>query len=114
VSTQISWDAIEAITHGRLGRTMATCPLCSETRRTPQKRHNKVLAVNLLEPDFAVFFCNHCEAEGNCRLDRPARVIDLAEQQRRREAAKHHAEIEKQERSRQALMLWGSRTMTGT
>jgi hypothetical protein len=35
---------------------MATCPLCSETRRTPQKRHNKVLAVNLLEPDFAVFF----------------------------------------------------------
>ena len=56
MSTQISWDAIEAITHGRLGRTMATCPLCSETRRTPQKRHNKVLAVNLLEPDFAVFF----------------------------------------------------------
>jgi len=106
VSTQISWDAIEAITHGRLGRTMATCPLCSETRRTPQKRHNKVLAVELLEPDFAVFFCNHCEAQGYCRLDRPARVIDLAEQQRRRDEAKHHAEIEKQERSRQALMLW--------
>ena len=106
MSTQISWDAIEAITHGRLGRTMATCPLCSEIRRTPQKRHNKVLAVNLLEPDFAVFFCNHCEAQGYTRPDTPSRVVDLAEQQRRRDEAKHHADKEKQERSRQALMLW--------
>ena len=106
MSTQISWDAIERITHGRLGRTMATCPLCSETRRTPQKRHNKVLAVNLLEPDFAVFFCNHCEAQGYSRPDTPSRVVDLAEQQRRRDEAKHHAEKEKRERSRQALMLW--------
>jgi len=106
VSTQISWDAIEAITHGRLGRTMATCPLCSETRRTPQKRHNKVLAVNLLELDFAVFFCNHCEAQGYSRPDTPSRVVDLVEQQRRRDEAKHHAEKEKRERSHQALMLW--------
>jgi hypothetical protein len=38
VSTQIAWDDIESIMHGRLGRTMAICPLCSESRRTPQKR----------------------------------------------------------------------------
>jgi len=106
VSTQISWDAIEAITHGRLGRTMATCPLCSETRRTPQKRHNKVLAVNLLESDFAVFFCNHCEAQGYSRPDTPSHVVDLVEQQRRRDETRRHADKEKQDRTRQALMIW--------
>jgi hypothetical protein len=79
VSTQIPWDVIESITHGRIGRTMATCPLCSEGRRTPQKRHSKVLAVTLIEPEFAVYYCNHCEAQGYCRPDTPSRVIDLAD-----------------------------------
>jgi hypothetical protein len=85
---------------------MATCPICSGSRRTPQKRHSKVLAVNLIEPEFAVYYCNHCEARGYCRPDTPSRVVDLAEQQRRHEEAKRHAEKEKQERTRQALMLW--------
>ena len=104
--TAISWADIEGITRGRLGRTMATCPLCSERRRTPQKRHSKVLAVTLIEPEFAVYYCNHCEAQGYCRPDMASRVVDLAEQQRRREEAKRHVEKEKQERSRQALTLW--------
>src|SRR6516165_11397176 len=107
ISTQIPWDVIESITHGRIGRTMATCPLCSEGRRTPQKRHSKVLAVTLIEPEFAVYYCNHCEAHGYCRPDTPtSRVVDLAEQERRREEAGHHAEKEKQERTRKALTLW--------
>ena len=90
MSTQIPWDVIESITHGRIGRTMATCPLCSEGRRTPQKRHSKVLAVTLIEPEFAVYYCNHCEAQGYCRPDTPSRVIDLAEQQRRRDDFEQH------------------------
>jgi hypothetical protein len=85
---------------------MATCPLCSGSRRTPQKRHSKVLAVTLIEPEFAVYYCNHCEAQGYCRPDRPSRVVGLAEQQRRRQVATRHVEQEKQERTRQALMLW--------
>jgi hypothetical protein len=85
---------------------MATCPLCSENRRTPQKRHNKVLAVNLLEPEFAVYYCNHCSKHGYCHPDSPRRVVDLAEQQHRRDEAKRHAETEKQERTRRALELW--------
>src|SRR5262249_31450273 len=105
--TAISWNAIEAITRGRLGRTMAMCPLCSESRRTPQKRHSKVLAVTLLEPDFAVYYCNHCEAQGYCRPDRPWRVIvDIKEQQRRRQEADRHAAQEKQRRTQQALTIW--------
>jgi hypothetical protein len=71
--TAISRNDIEGITHGRLGRTMAMCPLCSGTRRTPQKRHSKVLAVTLIEPEFAVYHCNHCEAQGYCRPDTPPR-----------------------------------------
>jgi putative DNA primase/helicase len=104
--TAISWNAIEAVTRGRLGRTMSMCPLCSESRRTPQKRHSKVLAITLIEPEFAVYYCNHCEAHGYCRPDTPSRVVDLAEQQRRREHAAHHAKQEKQDRTRQALTLW--------
>jgi hypothetical protein len=102
----ISWGAIETITQGRFGRTMAVCPLCSAERRTPQKRHSKVLAVKLLEPEFAVYFCNHCGENGCSHPDAPRRVVDLAEQQRRRDEAKRHAETEKQQRKEQALRLW--------
>ena len=104
--TAISWNAIEPITRGRIGRTMAMCPLCSESRRTPRKRHSKVLAVTLIEPEFAVYYCNHCDAQGYCRPDTPLRVADIAEQQRRRDEAKRHAEKERQKRTRQALTLW--------
>jgi hypothetical protein len=106
MSAQISWEAIKRITHGRLGRTMATCPLCSAHRRTAQKRHNKILAVNLLEPDFAVYYCNHCGEHGYCHPDSARRVVDLAEQQRRRDEAKRHAKAEKQKRTSRALELW--------
>src|SRR6516162_11409983 len=102
----ISWAEIDGITRGRLGRTMAICPLCSGGRRTPQKRHSKVLAVTPIEPEFAVYYCNHCEAQGYCRPDTPSRVIDTAQQQRRREEAKRHAEKEKQDRTHLALALW--------
>jgi putative DNA primase/helicase len=106
VSGTLAWADIESITNGKLGRTMAACPLCSDGRRTAQKRHSKVLAVNLVEPEFAVYYCNHCEAQGYCRPQPRSRVIDLAEQQRRREEAKRHAEKEKQNRARQALAIW--------
>jgi putative DNA primase/helicase len=103
----IAWEFIERITQGRLGyRAMATCPLCSAERRTPQKRHSKVLAVKLLETEFAVYFCNHCGENGCSHPDAPRRVVDLAEQQRRRDEAKRHAETEKQQRKEQALKLW--------
>jgi hypothetical protein len=85
---------------------MAVCPLCSADRRTLQKRKNKVLAVRLLEPDFAVFFCNHCGASGYTHPDKPSRVIDLAEKKQRREQADRHSEAEKRQRTQQALKLW--------
>ena len=102
----ISWEAIRRITQGRLGRAMAACPLCSENRRTPQKRQSKVLAVTLLDPEFAVYYCNHCEAQGHCRPDFSSRVVDFAEQKGRRNEAMRQAETEKQERTRRALALW--------
>jgi hypothetical protein len=53
--TDLDWSQIDGITQGRIGRTMTTCPLCSANRRTAQKRHSKVLAVTLIEPEFAVY-----------------------------------------------------------
>lgn len=103
----LSWHDAERISGGKLGRTMALCPICSDQRRTPQKRHSKVLAVTLLEPEFAVYYCNHCEAQGHCRPDTPSRVIvNPEEQQRRRREADRHAAQEKQQRTQQALRLW--------
>jgi putative DNA primase/helicase len=102
----IDWNHIDSITQGKLARTMAVCPLCSDTRRTPQKRHSKVLAVNLVEPEFAVFYCNHCGANGYVHPDRPRRIIDIAEQQQRQQQAKQHAEQERQGRIRQAGAIW--------
>jgi Toprim domain len=105
--TAISWDHIEAITQGQLGRHMAICPECSPLRRTPQKRHSKVLAVTLHEPEFAVFYCNHCGANGYCHPDRPTRVVvDIAEQQRRRAEADRHAAAERQQRTNAARAIW--------
>jgi putative DNA primase/helicase len=102
----ISWAEIENITHGRLGRTMSTCPTCSEGRRTPLKRKSKVLAVTLVEPEFAVYYCNHCDAKGFSYPETPSRAVDLTELQRRRDEATRHAAKEKQSRSQQALALW--------
>src|SRR5262249_55007384 len=102
----VSWSAIEQITSGKLGRTMAVCPLCSANRRTPQKRHSKVLAINLLESEFAVYYCNHCGTQGYAYPESRSRNLDLAEQQRRRDEANRHAEKEKQARTQQALKLW--------
>jgi hypothetical protein len=102
----ISWESIQQITQGRLGRTMATCPLCSESRRSPQKRHSKVLAVTLVEPEFAVYYCNHCEAQGFSHPNAPSRVVNLVELQQRRDEAKRLAETEKRERINRALRLW--------
>lgn len=36
--TEIRWKAIQRITQGRLIHTMATCPLCSENRRSKTLR----------------------------------------------------------------------------
>jgi hypothetical protein len=85
---------------------MAICPVCSQTRRTPQKRNSKVLAVKLLEPEFAVYYCNHCNVSGFAHPDKPSRVVDLVEVRRQQEQAAHHAAKEKQDRTRQALRLW--------
>ena len=105
--TTLAWSDIERITGGKLGRKMTVCPLCSGQRRTSHKRQSKVLAVTLLEPEFAVYYCNHCEAQGYCRSYTPGRVIvSFEEQQRRRAAADRHAADEKRQRTRQALKLW--------
>jgi hypothetical protein len=102
----VSWEAIDRVTHGRLGRTMATCPLCSENRHTPQKRRNEVLAVTLLEPEFAVFYCYHCGTNGYCRPDTPRLVINIAEQKRRRQQADRHTAFENAKRTQRALAIW--------
>jgi hypothetical protein len=102
----VSWNDIERITGGRFGRTMAVCPLCSEQRRTIQKRRSKVLAINRTEPDFAVYFCNHCEAQGYVRPDTPGHVVDLVERQRRRGEGDRKLQADKATRSRAALQLF--------
>ncbi len=102
----IGWHVVERITQGRLGRTMTTCPLCSGKRRSVQHRRAKVLAVNLIEPDFAVYYCNHCEMSGHSRPDTPDRIVNRAELFRHRQEAERLTAADKQERSRRALALW--------
>jgi putative DNA primase/helicase len=103
---QIPWSAIERMTEGRLGRTMTTCPLCSSLRSTVAKRSAKVLAVDLIEPEFAIYYCNHCGANGYSRPDTPSRPIDLTEQRQRRQQAECEAAADKERRTRRALELW--------
>jgi hypothetical protein len=105
--SELTWNEIEDITRGRFGETRAVCPLCSAGRRTAQKRKDKVLSVNLREPDFAVYHCHNCDAQGYCRPDgASSRVVDLAERRRRREQAKRQSDQDKQDRTRKALELW--------
>jgi hypothetical protein len=102
----IGWHLVERITQGRLGRTLATCPLCSGKRRSVQHRRAKVLAVNLVEPDFAIYYCNHCSMSGHSRPDIPGRVIHHVELFRHRQEAERLTATDKIERSRRALALW--------
>jgi hypothetical protein len=104
--SQISWEIVEQIAAGKLGRVMASCPMCSAQRRTAKKRHSKVLAVALVEPEFAVYYCNHCGANGYVHPDTRSRPIDSTELQRQREAAARYAAQEKRKRTQQALKLW--------
>jgi hypothetical protein len=85
---------------------MALCPICSAFRGTAQKRNSKVLAVKLVEPQFAVYYCNHCGAHGYSHPDSASRIIDLAEQQRLRKEATRHTEAEKARRRQRAIELW--------
>jgi hypothetical protein len=102
----IGWHVVERITQGRIGRTLATCPLCSGKRRSVQHRRAKVLAVNLIEPDFAIYYCNHCAMSGHSRPDIPGRVVNHVELSRHRQEAERLTATDKKERSRRALALW--------
>jgi hypothetical protein len=101
---EITWPAVERITQGRLGRTMATCPLCSSLRSTVQKRSAKVLAIDLIEPEFALYFCNHCQASGYCRPD--GRLVDLADYRHQCKEAERSTAANRKERTGRALELW--------
>jgi hypothetical protein len=102
----IDWQTIERLVGGKYGRVMTTCPLCSDGRRNAQSRRRKVLAINRIEPEFAVFYCNHCQASGHSRPDGPGRVIDLAERRRQRQSAERLIAADKKERTGRALKLW--------
>ena len=104
--SQISWEIVEQIAEGKLGRVMAACPICSAQRRTAKKRTSKVLAVALVEPEFAVYCCNHCGANGYVHPDTRSKPVDHTELQHRRERADRYAAQEKQKRTQQALKLW--------
>ena len=106
-STGLTWDFVQQATQGRLGRIVVVCPMCSEQRRAHNRRL-KVLALTLVEQKLCLFYCNHCLQSGFVSDDKSSRPIDFAEQQRRREQAKRHAETEKAERTRIALTLWGA------
>jgi len=101
----ISWETVEEVTRGHLGRVMTTCPLCSEHRRAHNRR-SKVLAVNLIEPEFAVYFCNHCGESGFVHPDKPSRPINPIERQCLLDEAMRHAEESKSARMRSALAIW--------
>jgi hypothetical protein len=111
----ISWEILDQIAQGHLARIMAPCPLCSANRKTAAKRNSKVLAVTLVEPDFAIYFCNHCGVSGWARPEssrnKPInpRLRGIAEQkelQRQREQADRFAFEEKKRRTHQALKIW--------
>jgi putative DNA primase/helicase len=88
---------------------MAVCPMCSAKRSTPAKRQSKVLAINRTDLEFAVYYCNHCDANGFIHPEKRHQVIDLAERKRRQAEAERHAEIDKQRRTQSALALWKER-----
>ena len=104
--SQISWEIVEQIAQGKLGRVMAACPMCSAQRRTAKKRTSKVLAVALVEPEFAVYYCNHCGTNGYVHPDTRSKPVDHTELQHRREQADRYAAQEKRKRTQQALKLW--------
>ena len=106
--SQISWEIVEQIAQGKLGRVMAVCPMCSAQRRT-EKRTSKVLAVALVEPEFAVYYCNHCGANGYVHPDTRSKPVDHTELQHRREQAdRTRAEKAKANAASLEVVGWGT------
>lgn len=104
----LAWDDVERLAQGRIGRTVrTTCPFCSNSRRAINRRL-KVFAVQLKEPDFAVFNCVHCGARGSLHPDRP-RVIDFTERRAIRQQADRRDREDKERRTGLARELWEAR-----
>jgi putative DNA primase/helicase len=85
---------------------MAECPECSGQRSTAHKRRSHVLAITLIEPDFAIYYCNHCEVNGYCRPGRTSSVVNLAERKRQREQAARQQKEDEQQRIAGALKIF--------
>jgi Toprim domain-containing protein len=104
----LAWDDVERLTQGRIGRTVcAPCPLCSHVRRSANRR-KKVFAIQLKEPDFAIFNCMHCGAGGYVHPDRP-HTVDQAERKQQRAYADRREREDRQRRTASALELWEER-----
>jgi Toprim domain-containing protein len=106
----LSWDEVERLTGGQLGRTVRTvCPFCSATRKRMNQRR-PVFAVLLKEPDFAIFNCAHCGEQGYIHSNTSShRVIDLAEIKRRKAEGERKERDHDQQRTARALKLWDER-----
>src|SRR5262249_59382726 len=104
----LSWNDVERITQGRLGRTVRlVCPFCSLSRRRDNQK-KQVFAVRLKEPDFAIYNCAHCGESGYVHPD-TSRVLDLNERKRLRSEADRREREDKQQRTALALQIWNER-----
>jgi len=105
VNIALSWNDVERLTQGRLGKTVrSVCPFCSNSRSTINQRKT-VFAVKLKEPDFAVFNCAHCGESGYVHPERSSQVIDLVERQKQRSEAEKREREDRQQRTAAALQL---------
>lgn len=63
----ITFEELEAITEGKMGRFDSPCPQCSHLRK-PHNRNKRTFRVWRLEPAFATFNCVRCGCRGSARL----------------------------------------------
>ena len=94
---------------GQIGRTVrSVCPFCSHTRKRANQS-KKVFAVQLKDPEFAIYNCAHCGESGYLHPVTPSRVIDFAEVQRRKAEADRKEREDKKRRTASALTIWNQR-----
>jgi putative DNA primase/helicase len=106
----LTWQDVERITQGQVGRTISgTCPFCSHTRK-PANQRKPVFAVKIKDDGFAVFNCAHCGESGYVHDNSTAsRIVDLAEHKRRQDAAAKREAEDKAKHTARALKLWDER-----
>ncbi len=106
--SNLSFEQLSDLRHGRFGITDVPCPLCGPDRRSPGNQRRKVLRLWCDDPNFITYRCARCEIDGYAH-DGSTRAYDPAAMERVWAKARECRRLEDVESLKKSRWLWSCR-----